>query len=548
MAKIIGSVTTTPIKTTIDDKLSPTSTNPVQNKAVKAAVDALDGKLSIAYAWAGEACDAIIDQQLVNVRNYGAVGDGVTDDTEAIQEALYEAEEYGMPLYIPAGTYLVSKTITTHTSDTDEGKAQQSKTLHIFGAGMNTTFTTTEDFEGDYVFFIEPQVVQPNSTWVHDFNLELNADVSGIYLQNIGMKAVVENLWIHHKLKTHAAVRTGIYCNSATVVTYQRIKVFGPFPYTDDCMCAGLTLGGHSVKIIDCDIILCKWGIYLSGGSNYTIDNCRIDENGYGVYQNSSNNIYQDDNAYQFNGSFKNLTIRGNRFEHNRSYGIVLISYGNDYLANNNVTICQNYFTGLGAEDENGETKYRRAMCFCRCDGVALNENYFNGASEGDDAQNINIAGSVHNLSLRGNVASLHSDGTKSYAGVSKTLANSNFIDNIELTQYCDRATVVVRGDRKQYIGTSGTVDATKTNVFEIGDGVEVAGFKASFDSVYYSQEVTLIAGGATATIKNNGTIKLAGGADFVMGQWDTITLVRAYVYPLGTKWVEKCRSVNRAT
>lgn len=482
----------------------------------------------------------------VNVRDYGAVGNGVEDDTDAIQEALYEAEALGVPLYIPAGTYKVSSTITTHTRDTDAD--EQSKVLNIYGDGMNTVFTTTEDFDGDYVFYVDIKNEQPRSLWVHDFAIELYADVSGIYFHEIGMKAVVENLWIHHKLKTHAAVRTGIYCNSATVATYQRIKVFGPVPYTDDCMCAGLTLRGHSVKIIDCDVIFCKWGIYLSGGSNWTIDNCRIDENGYGVYQNSSNNILQDDNAYKFTGSFKNLTIKGNRFEHNRIYGIALVSYGSGYLCNNNVTICNNYFTGLGPEEEDGETKYRRAMYFGRCDGVAINENYFNGASEGDQNQNINVATNIYNLSLRGNVASLHTDETQSYAGVGYGLTKSCFVDNIEITQYYENATVTVRGDRIQFADTSGTVDASHTNVVTLGDGVEVTNFTANFDNTRYSQEVTLIAEGATATVKNNGVIKLAGGEDFVMGQWDTITLVRVYVYPLGTKWVEKSRSVNRAT
>jgi hypothetical protein len=42
----------------------------------------------------------------LNVRDYGAVGDGVTDDTAAINAAAADLRD-GDTLYIPAGTYLV---------------------------------------------------------------------------------------------------------------------------------------------------------------------------------------------------------------------------------------------------------------------------------------------------------------------------------------------------------------------------------------------------------------------------------------------------------
>jgi|SRR5690554_612491 len=44
--------------------------------------------------------------RLLNVKDYEAVGDGTTDDTAAIQEAIREAAE-GDTVFIPAGTYLV---------------------------------------------------------------------------------------------------------------------------------------------------------------------------------------------------------------------------------------------------------------------------------------------------------------------------------------------------------------------------------------------------------------------------------------------------------
>jgi len=44
-----------------------------------------------------------------SIKDFGAVGDGVTDDTAAIQRALNS----GLPLYVPAGTYICSSALTS---------------------------------------------------------------------------------------------------------------------------------------------------------------------------------------------------------------------------------------------------------------------------------------------------------------------------------------------------------------------------------------------------------------------------------------------------
>ncbi len=51
------------------------------------------------------------DAGIINVRDYGAKGDGATDDTAAIQRALAEHPNQGAIIYLPNGTYLISDTL-----------------------------------------------------------------------------------------------------------------------------------------------------------------------------------------------------------------------------------------------------------------------------------------------------------------------------------------------------------------------------------------------------------------------------------------------------
>ena len=50
-----------------------------------------------------------------SVRDYGAVGDGVEDDSLAFKKAIRAAEADGKPVYVPAGTYLVTEVLTLNS-------------------------------------------------------------------------------------------------------------------------------------------------------------------------------------------------------------------------------------------------------------------------------------------------------------------------------------------------------------------------------------------------------------------------------------------------
>lgn len=66
-----------------------------------------------------------------DVRRYGAVGDGVTDDTAAISAAA----STGLPITMPYGTFLVSSPVTISSSITGSGADDGQTTIVLTGTG-----------------------------------------------------------------------------------------------------------------------------------------------------------------------------------------------------------------------------------------------------------------------------------------------------------------------------------------------------------------------------------------------------------------------------
>ncbi|OGM25780.1 hypothetical protein A3A76_01610 [Candidatus Woesebacteria bacterium RIFCSPLOWO2_01_FULL_39_23] len=124
---------------------------------------------------------------ILNVTDYGAVGDGLTNDTAALQAAINAASAAGKRLYVPAGTYL----FTTLSIPGPEG-------IYLYGDGRASILQCTGT--GNAITLGEVNLW--NRLVLKDFTLQGNSSAGhGLYLAPTGagnnvVIGQIENLYI----------------------------------------------------------------------------------------------------------------------------------------------------------------------------------------------------------------------------------------------------------------------------------------------------------------------------------------------------------------
>ena len=99
----------------------------------------------------------LIDKEAVNVKKYGAVGDGVTDDAPAIQKAIDQSKT---AVYVPPGTYFVGSEINLKRRNTG-----------LFSDGAGAVFHLKNDTTGILCSNISNVIVQGlniKKDWIDD--------------------------------------------------------------------------------------------------------------------------------------------------------------------------------------------------------------------------------------------------------------------------------------------------------------------------------------------------------------------------------------------
>ena len=150
----------------------------------------------------------------INVKNFGAKGDGVTDDTQAIQNAIYYAFENKKSVFIPGGNYLISKPLVV-ISDSNELlgsfyiKGENVENTKLTYKNVNS-ITSIDGLNGKYGFILL------NETYL-DENKNIKQGTG-----NTG-RIVISDMFLHC---ADGSATTGIYCPISTFsCSFERMRI-----------------------------------------------------------------------------------------------------------------------------------------------------------------------------------------------------------------------------------------------------------------------------------------------------------------------------------
>ena len=325
----------------------------------------------------------------VNVKDFGAKGDSLTDDTAAIQSAIdyFETFAFGSRpvIYFPNGIYLVSQPLIFKY------------TPIIKGDGMNQSIVRAK-VEIPYIFQKDIESTRFGGSKISDIQLDGN-DLAGVGLQfNEADHSVFFNLKIQKTLQT------------------------------------GVVLNGWCNDLISCQISENKGdGVELVGTANNAINftNTKVFANeGIGF-------ILQNGNAITFHGStiennkkcgifvkgnIKNLDITGNYFEANGAVTGITVSnrlFKTDVFINANLTNPYRYgFSDMNYQiviKNNNHYNYaENCYTIISVDGIEIDKNYMQWVGNLIQYIESNISSKIKNLKVGYN-----------YIG-----ANPNYVNN----------------------------------------------------------------------------------------------------------------------
>lgn len=176
----------------------------------------------------------------INVKtDFGAVGNGVTDDTTAINNAIAAANLSGAPIFFPAGTYRVTSSLTPITASG----------VIVKGEGRNRTIIMTSFASGNVVTLsgqfqtLEDMSFIPNVFRTSGFEIVVGLGSFQSIVRNVFItfghngiqvidcaEAIIENVQFRYMTGTF-----GIYYTGAVTGSYgmraQIIVADNPYPY-----------------------------------------------------------------------------------------------------------------------------------------------------------------------------------------------------------------------------------------------------------------------------------------------------------------------------
>jgi len=252
---------------------------------------------------------------VANVRTFGARGDGITNDTAAIEEARDALLETGGTIYLPGGQYLIDPIEITNTSSSDSGPR-----ISIQGDGMNTTRILLRT--GEEPAFTISGNETPGTAGVHS-------------------RQYIHDLTINRA--DTSVIGVGLFIKDCAYMNLSRVYIGG--------FQVGLTGQDMlSSKIDNCQFsgnnqgIRCSYGggSYSSGPNAIGIYQTVISSNNqFGAYFEGPSNVSIFGGSIEVNGIYSPLAASerfGIKLDNSGLYGAVGLSINGTYLEYNGGT------------------------------------------------------------------------------------------------------------------------------------------------------------------------------------------------------------------
>jgi hypothetical protein len=491
--------------------------------AANAAIDA--SKLNFVQAGAGAAARSVRAKlrDVVSVKDFGAVGDGVADDTAAFQAALAVADS----IFVPAGTYRVSATLAKTTT----------KGFHIRGAGMGLTFIqqwidadlfSISNTGGSTQFAFEDMTLQPRVMMTTGAALSIRNDTA---LPSL----LVRNVFIGQS--STYEFKYGINCLNCTEALFDRVVQYGLGTSNFIAWKFSSTIPATTPKWFGCAVYNARYGAHILNTVSPGIEGvqfygCDFVGVAYGVlYENAYGTGYFPPQLTWMGG---HIAATSRNFDLNimaqaTIVGGLFYNSGPGPMINLNtcsdVHISNNKFFNVGAGTPTGIDIYSGTGPINL--GVISN-NYF-GLGGGSMCMQFNAGQPIYNGQISNNVRATGAKTLNVFNG-SKDSSIRLFNNTPDVEDYYDTvtlsgSTMSIAGKRSRFLGANG------------------AGTATTMPGGYPGDTITLKCDGGL-TLQHNGAagggFLLKGAVNFTFTSGSLITLTMAN----GGYWTEVSRSV----
>jgi polygalacturonase len=343
-----------------------------------------------ATVWYNATPTPVIGSAVINVKNMGAMGNGVNDDTAAFQAAVNALPSSGGTIVVPNGTYMINGlegiTLKSHTRLSMQGSASLNEipnsaerswivkvwnvnNIEIEGGHMVGERAKHSGTAGQWGYGLN--IEGSSAVYVHDINIS-NCFGDGMLVGGTGSGSSV-------------VVSTGVTLNRVTSTNNRR---------------QGMTIGPVTQLYVvnstfsDSNGLAPEAGIDIEPQTQGNVLQVRIENS------TLSGNV---GNGLEMHANVSGVVLTGSTLQNNQGFGVFDYGADNTTITNNNIS--QNYLFGVDMAGNTNNVNIDNNDIIWNGDAwfYAHNESIF---TKGWDPRDITIESSTWDIGLSGNTIS----------------------------------------------------------------------------------------------------------------------------------------------